>query len=179
MSKSIRVAFCGILTAFCTLLMFLTSLIPIGTYALPALAGVLLIAVVVELGVSWAWPVYLASSLLSLLVAGDKEAAMLYAVFFGYYPILKAIFERIKQRLLAYLLKFAVFNAAMILGYFLSIWVLGVPKDSFTLFGVSLPVVFLVLGNIVFLVYDYAVSTLVVTYYHRFHQIVSRWLRVK
>lgn len=179
MGKSIRVAFCGILTAFCTLLMFLTGLVPVGTYALPALAGVLLIVVVIELGTSWAWPVFIASSVLSLLVAGDKEAAMLYVIFFGYYPILKAVFEKIQKKLLAYLLKFAVFNVSMVLGFFLSIWVLGVPRDSFTLFGVYLPVLFLILGNFVFIVYDYAISTLVVTYYHRFHKIVSGWLRVK
>lgn len=83
MSKSIRVAFCGIMTAFCTLLMFLTGLVPVGTYALPALAGVLLIVVVIEMGTGWAWSVYAASSVLSLFIAGDKEAAMLYIVFSG------------------------------------------------------------------------------------------------
>lgn len=179
MSKSIRVAFCGILTAFCTLLMFLTALVPVGTYALPALAGVLLIVAVIELGTGWAWLVYIASSILSLLIAGDKEAAMLYVVFFGYYPILKAVFEKIQKKLLACLLKFGVFNASMVIGYFLSIRVLGVPEDSFTLFGVYLPAVFLILGNFVFILYDYAVSALVVTYFQRFHKIVNRWLRVK
>ncbi len=63
--------------------MFLTGLISIGTYALPAFSGILLIVVVIELGAGWAWPVYIASSILSLLIAGDKEAAMLFVVFFG------------------------------------------------------------------------------------------------
>lgn len=179
MSKSIRVAFCGILTAVCTLLMLLTGLIPIGTYALPALAGVLLVIPVIELGAGWAWPVYIASSVLSLLLAGDKEAAMLFIVFFGYYPILKAAFEKLHRKYLSYLLKLLVFNASMVTGYFLSIWVLGVPEDSFTVFGVYLPGVLLLAGNLVFFVYDYAISTLVVTYCQRFHKIVSKWLRVK
>lgn len=179
MSKSIHMAFCGVLTACCTLLMFLTGLIPVGTYALPALAGVLLILVVIELGAGWAWPVYIASSILSLLLAGDKEAAMLFVIFFGYYPILKAVFERLHRKYLSYLLKFAVFNVSMLIGYFLSIRVLGVPEDSFTVFGVYLPGVLLIAGNLVFFVYDYAISTLVVTYYKRFHKILSKWLRVK
>ena len=171
-------AFCGIITALCTLLMFLTGLIPIGTYALPALAGILMIPIVIEMGAAWAWPVYIASSLLSLLLAGDKEAAVLLVVFFGYYPILKSIFER-ARRVLSYLLKFAVFNGSMVLGYFLSIWVLGVPKDSFIVFGVNLPAAFLIAGNIVFILYDYAVSALVATYFQRFHKFVRRWLHVK
>ena len=179
MNKSIRVAFCGIITALCTVLMFLTGLISIGTYALPAFAGILLIVVVIEMGTGWAWPVYIAVSVLSVLLSGDKEAAMLFVLFFGYYPILKAVFEKIQKKYLAFVLKFAVFNSSMLACFFLSIKVLGVPEDSFTFFGVYLPWLFLVVGNFVFVIYDYAISTLVLAYYQRFHKIVSKWLRVK
>lgn len=157
--------------------MFLTGLISIGTYALPAFSGILLTVIVIEMGAGWAWPVYIASSALSLLIAADKEAAMLFVVFFGYYPILKAYFERIHHKFLSYLLKFLVFNAAMIFAFFLSIKLLGVPEDSFTVFGLYLPWVFLIVGNFVFAVYDYAISTLVVLYFQRFHKFVSKWLK--
>lgn len=155
--------------------MFLTGLISIGTYALPALSGVLLIAVVVEFGKSWAWPVYIAVSVLSLLLAGDKEAAMLFILFFGYYPILKSQIEKIHNRATVYLLKFAVFNVSMILGFFIGIQLLSVPKDSFTVAGIYLPWAFLLLGNFVFAVYDYALSLLVVSYFQRFHPYFSKW----
>ena len=177
MSKTIRLAFCGIITAFCTMTMFLTGLISIGTYALPAFSGILLIVIVIELGAGWAWPVYIASSVLSLLIAGDKEAAMLFVVFFGYYPILKAYLEKIRHKIVSWLLKFSVFNAAMVLAFFLSIRLLGVPEDSFTVFGIYLPWVFLLAGNLVFAVYDYAISTLVVLYFQRFHRFVVKWLK--
>ncbi len=179
MSKSIRVAFCGIITAFCTVLMFLTGLIPIATYALPALSGALLIVVVIELGTSWAWSVYIAASALCLLIAGDKEAAILFVLFFGYYPILKASIEKTRNRYLSYLLKFTVFNVSMIAVFLLSIKVLGVPQDSFTVFGVYLPWAFLIVGNFAFVLYDYSVSALVVMYCQRFHKLVSKWLKVK
>lgn len=159
------------------MMMFLTGLISIGTYALPAFSGILLIVVVIELGAGWAWPVYIASSILSLLIAGDKEAAMLFVVFFGYYPILKAYIERIRHKFVSYLLKFSVFNAAMVLAFFLSIRLLGVPEDSFTVFGIYLPWAFLIAGNLVFAVYDYAISTLVVLYFQRFHRFVGKWLK--
>ncbi|MCY1714212.1 hypothetical protein [Caproiciproducens galactitolivorans] len=175
MKKSFRLAFCGIITALCTVLMFLTGLISIGTYALPALSGVLLIAVVIEFGKSWAWPVYIAVSVLSLLLAGDKEAAMLFILFFGYYPILKSQIEKIHNRATVYLLKFAVFNVSMILGFFIGIQLLSVPKDSFTVRGIYLPWAFLLLGNFVFAVYDYALSLLVVSYFQRFHPYFSKW----
>ncbi len=180
MHRSMRVAFCGVLTALCVLLMFMTGLIPVGTYALPAFSGILLIAAVIELGASWAWPVYIASSALSLLIAADKEAVMLYILFFGYYPILKALIEKKDfPKFLSYLIKFTVFNVAMVLGYFISIWVLGVPQDSFVIFGVNLPMVFLILGNITFAVYDYAISTLVISYMKKIHKPISRWLHLK
>ena len=55
MSKSGKIALGGLLTALGVVLMFLTGLIPIGTYALPAIAGVLLIVAVIgnrgEMGV--------------------------------------------------------------------------------------------------------------------------------
>lgn len=138
-----------------------------------------MIVIVIEIGTAWAWPVYLASSILSYLLAGDKEAAMLFVIFFGYYPILKAIIEKHSKGFTAYFFKFALFNAAMVAGYFLSIYVLLVPRDSFVLFGVYLPAVFLVAGNAVFLIYDYALSTLVLAYYRRFHAAVSQMFRRK
>ena len=53
LSKSGKIALGGLLTALGVVLMFLTGLIPIGTYALPAIAGVLLIVAVIEIGAKW------------------------------------------------------------------------------------------------------------------------------
>lgn len=179
MNKSVRVAFCGILTALCAVLMFLTGLISIGTYALPALSGMLLVAAVVELGTAWAWPVYIAVSVLSLILAADKEAAVLYVLFFGYYPIIKALLEKTGKKYLILVLKFVIFNCSMIACYYLSIKVLGVPEESFTFRGIYLPWVFLVVGNIAFILYDYAISSIVVTYYQRCHPTIHRLFRLK
>ena len=90
MKKSKQVAAGGIAASLCLLLMFLTGLFPFATYALPAMAGTLLIVVVIELGRPTATMVYAAVSLLSLLITPDKEAALMFVVFFGYYPANKA-----------------------------------------------------------------------------------------
>ena len=42
-----KVAFCGIVAALSAVLMFLTGLVPVATLAIPAIAGCLLIPVVV------------------------------------------------------------------------------------------------------------------------------------
>lgn len=177
MNKSIRLAFCGIITALSTVLMFLTGIITIGTYTLPALSGLLLTVVVIEIGPTWAWSVYIATSVLSFFIAPDKEAALLFILFFGYYPIIKSFIEQIKNKYLSYLLKLVVFNISVIAAFYISIYLLGVPKDSFEIGGVYLPWILLGIGNITFVLYDFAFSNLIVMYFQRFHATVHKWLK--
>ena len=177
MSKSGKIALGGLLTALGVVLMFLTGLIPIGTYALPAIAGVLLIVAVIEIGAKWAWMVYAAVAVLSLLFAADKEAALLFVLFFGYYPVLKSFLERISNKVLSWISKFAVFNVAVVACFFLAVNFLQLPEDSFTVFGIYLPWVFLILGNAVFLIYDIALSGLVATYVEKLHHRVTKTLK--
>lgn len=177
MSKSGKIALGGLLTALGVVLMFLTGLIPIGTYALPAIAGVLLIVAVIEIGAKWAWMIYAAVAVLSLLFAADKEAALLFVLFFGYYPVLKSFLERISDKVLSWISKFAVFNVAVVACFFLAVNFLQLPEDSFTVFGIYLPWVFLILGNAVFLIYDIALSGLVATYVEKLHHRVTKTLK--
>ena len=132
---------------------------------------------VIEIGAKWAWMIYGAVSVLALLFAPDKEAAILFVLFFGYYPVLKSHIERISQKIISWVIKFAVFNAAMIAGFLLAVFVLQIPEDSFTIFGIYLPWVFLILGNIVFFIYDVALSGLVATYVERIHHKVAKLLK--
>lgn len=177
MSKSGKIALGGLLTALGVVLMFLTGLIPIGTYALPAIAGVLLIVAVIEIGAKWAWMIYAAVAVLSLLFAADKEAALLFVLFFGYYPVLKSFLERISNKVLSWISKFAVFNVAVVACFFLAVNFLQLPEDSFTVFDIYLPWVFLILGNAVFLIYDIALSGLVATYVEKLHHRVTKTLK--
>ena len=177
MSKSGKIALGGLLTALGVVLMFLTGLIPIGTYALPAIAGVLLIVAVIEIGAKWAWMIYAAVAVLSLLFAADKEAALLFVLFFGYYPVLKSFLERISNKVLSWISKFAVFNVAVVACFFLAVNFLQLPEDSFTVFGIYLPWVFLILGNAVFLIYDIALSVFVATYVEKLHNRVTKTLK--
>ena len=79
-------------------------------------------------------------------------------IFFGYYPILKALIERLKNKIVQWVLKYAVFNAAIVSAYFIAIYLLSIPADSLSLFGVSLPWVFSIAGNVIFFIYDIAIA---------------------
>ena len=179
MNHSGKVALGGIITAICTTLMFLTGLIPIGTYALPAIAGVTLMVIVIELNPRWAWMVYIAVSVLSALLAADKEAVVLFIIFFGYYHILKYHIEHIRRKTIQMLLKLFSFNIAMIIGFFIAIKFLGIPEDSFVIFGISIPWVFLLFGNVVFLMYDYSLTGLVSLYMTQIHFSIKKLLHLK
>ena len=170
MRTSFKVSLGGVIAALGLVLMFLTSLIPVGTYAFPAFAGMLLAVIVIEIGYGYAFAVYAACALLSFLLITDKEAALLYAIFLGYYPIIKSLIERLRNRIIQYVIKLIVFNTTMVGAYFIAIELLSIPQESFSIMGVSLPWLFLVIGNAAFLLYDLCVTRLVTIYMIQWHK---------
>ncbi len=162
---TLRIAVCSIISALCVVLMMITTLIPIGTYALPCFAGILIIAVVIEYGIKWALGVFAVVALLSVFLAGDKEAVLYFIALFGYYPILKAFLEsKLKSKLVQYLIKLAIFNIAAVGSFYIATLILSISLEEFTLFGVYVPWVFLIVGNIFFVIYDLAISVFVTAY---------------
>ncbi len=163
-----RIALCAMIAALETVMMLLTGLVRIGTFALPCFAGMLTVAVVIEYRCKWAFAVYAVTALLSFFLSGDKEAVIFFIALFGYYPILKNILEQhIRSRVILYLLKFAVFNAAAVASFFAASLLLSVPAEEYSLFGVYIPYVFLAVGNVFFLLYDLTVTVFVRFYAQR------------
>lgn len=56
--NSTKTAIGGIIAALSIVLMLLTSAIPTLTYAIPAIAGLLLVIIVIEVNKKWAFGVY-------------------------------------------------------------------------------------------------------------------------
>ena len=164
MKKSAKTAIGGIVAALSVVLMFLTSVIPSMTYALPAAAGILLSVIVIEIDKKWAMGVFGAVGLLSILLIADKEAAVMYIMFFGYYPVLKAVLEDKLPVLLSWILKFAVFNASMIVAFLITVYVFNIPFDEMEKYGVKAAFLLLAAGNAVFLIYDFALTNLIKLY---------------
>lgn len=169
MRQSSKIALGGIVAALSVVLMMMTF-IPSMTFVLPAAAGVLLMLMVIEVNKSWAFMVFVAVSLISVFVVPDRMAAVMYILFFGYYPVLKALMESKLPRVLEVILKFAVFNAAIIAAYYLLTFVMGTPVLEFDFWAerglpvVALVAIVLVIANAVFFVYDLALSKLVEAY---------------
>lgn len=179
MKHSTKIAVSGVVAALGVLLMLFQGLVPVASIAIPALAGCLLIPVVAVAGVPWAFGAYGATAALVLLLAPDREAALIYTLFFGYYPALFALLGRIPKKPLRYLLKFLVFNCAAVGEALLALYLLHIPLETISFLGRYTPVVLLLLANVVFLVYDYALDGLIAFYFRRLHPRLTKILQGK
>lgn len=173
MNETLKLAFSSIIAALSVALLFLTSVIPVGTYAAPCIVGMLLCFVVIEAGYPAAFSVYAVVSVLSFLLSGDKEAVLYYAAFFGLYPILKGLVERIGKVWLQYIVKYCIFNVLMVIAFYISISVLMIPKESFEVFGVYLPWAFLLAGNLIFILYDLSVTRIIMLYVEKWRKLLK------
>lgn len=177
MKRSARLAFSGVLCAL-SLVCLLLTFFPFATYALPALAGVFLMPLVVECGKITALSAYAAVSALALLVVPDMEAKALFIAFFGYYPVLKAAAESLRSRLAEWFIKLLVFNAAVVGAYTLlasigfSLQEFAVPQLPLSLTAVLL--LFLAAGNVVFILYDIGLTRFLPLYFQRLQPLFRR-----
>jgi len=168
MTKTKSLALSGVFAGLTLALMWTGSFIPSMDYALPAMAGALTLLLVLELNPLWALGVYAAAAALSLLLLPVKGVALLYAMFFGYYPILKTLLEGKCLKWLAWICKFAAFNAAVVSSYVLATKVFNIDLDDFgETFGRYAKIVMLAVGNASFFLYDYMVLSVFAVLYRR------------
>lgn len=159
MRESSKAALGGIISALAVVVMLVTYLSPFLVYTAPAFAGILLLVIVNELGYRWAFGTYVSISILSVFFIADKEAAVYFTMFFGYYPILKLLLEqRLHKKPVRALLKFLIFNASIAASIAVCIFVFHIPFDVFSKGGYIVTVVFWVLLNFFLLVHDYFVA---------------------
>ncbi len=164
--KCYRVALGGVVSSLCILAMFFTGIAPFLYITLPMISGALITIIVFEVNTSWAMLTYITVSLLSIFVTFDKEAALIFILFFGHYPILKLKIEKIPIIILKILIKILVFNICIVIDYQLTIYLLGISDftDDFAAFGKYGIYILWALANLIFIMYDYALSTCVVIY---------------
>lgn len=172
MKKTVKIAFCGMMAALSVAIMLL-AYFPYFTYAVPALAGFLIIVVYVEAGAKWAFSVYAVTAALCFIFA-EPEAKFMYILVLGYYPLLKVYIERIKLRVVQYILKLAVFNAAVAIIYGVLAAITGISLDGVDKYGIYGIVGMALLANVTFLLYDTVLVRAAGLYMKRLHGTVRR-----
>ena len=153
--RSRRLALCGVLAALSVVFLSMGALLPMATFCCPILAMLCILPVLEEYGGKTALLFYAAVSLLAILLAPDKEVALLY-VFLGWYPTLRPRIDRaLPGRLLPALIKLILFAAAVSAMYTLAIFVLGMGylAEEFA-GGQILLLITALLGCVVWLLFD-------------------------
>lgn len=165
MRESSKAALGGIISALSVIIMLITYLSPLLVYTAPPFAGLLLIIIVNELNKKWAFGTYISVSLLSLFLIADKESAVFYTFFFGYYPVLHIIFEeKIKSRLLKSVIKLIIFNTSILSAVIVCQYIFNISYDDFNELGKYSYVIFIVLINFLLLFYDILLKKMQILY---------------
>ena len=164
--RASRTALSGLLAAVSVVLLMMGSLIPAALYACPILAMAALLPLREEFGLGTALTTYAAVSVLALLMAPDKELALLY-VFFGWYVPLQPTLDKLRPRPLRGAVKLALANLAMLALYSLLIFVFQLQSVLEELEGMNTLLLTLLLlsANCLFVLTDILL-----------HQLARKWV---
>ncbi len=156
-NKTKNTAVCGLMTALSVVFMMLTTLIPVFMYVIPIVTGLLVLFTADVANKKWGTGVYFSTAFLSLLLITDKEAALTYTLFFGYYPLIRDVIEKM-PRLLSWILKFLIFNLSAVGIGVIGFYVFGVSGDEYNEFGKYTIPILLVMANVAFILYDFCLT---------------------
>ena len=157
MKASKKIAFSSILAAISVIMMLIGSFFGSLDLTAAAIASFCVIIAVIEMGCKSAVIIYAVSSALALIVLPSKMPAVYFAVFLGYFPIIKSISERFSSAV-SYAIKFATYFVAYAA---LSVIVITFFPEA-ELRKYLMVVCFL--GAIVLFVYDIALTRIIASY---------------
>lgn len=159
MNKTKRIALLAMLSALGVVILYIGSLISVMDISMAVLVSLLGVIAVIEYGKGSAFLTFAVTSVLALILLPQKSPALMYVLFFGYYPILKEQFEK-QKKLVSWVLKEVVFNVALV------IIVIALHKIAFVGADIPLPLylIGIALCELVFPLYDVALTRLISFY---------------
>ena len=158
MKKSKKIALCAIMSALSVLVLFAGAVIDVLSMTAAAIASLLVVLIMIEVGNPYPWLVWGVTSALSMILLPNKFPAIMYFVLCGIYPILKEQFERLHY-VVSWVLKLSVFNIALLAMITATKYIFYL-NDSELDFTV--PVI--VIGNLALILYDIAMSKIITLY---------------
>ena len=175
MRESSKAALGGMIAALSVVIMLITYLSPIFVYTAPPFAGLLLIVILEELNMKWAFGTYAAIGLLSLFMIADKEAAVFFVFFFGYYPMIRAYFRtRVHHKGVLFLIGWVIFNVACAAAIAICAFVFHIDYGDFYEGGKLMLALSVVMMNVLFVVYDFLLDRLHMVYRSRLKRKIQK-----
>ena len=157
------ISYGGILTALILLFVILSAWSPTADLALFSLTSLCMAIAVIELGIARSLVVWLAASLLGLAYPG-LQLVWPFFIFFGTYPLVRAVIDTKWSRSKAFMLRHGV--GLMMLAAGIVLFLRPSIRDITDRIGVWLWLLIPPAVVILMLVYDYAL-TLLIQLYHR------------
>lgn len=153
-----KIARLALMAALGVVFLLLANILPAGRLALLAVSSFPVCVALLMYGRGWALGVYALVSLLGMLLF-PGTAAIAFLFFFGYYPILKSMLERIHSNALVWLLKYVLYFVVFAIYCILaSQMVMAGESDTAPLYLLAIG------GAAAFFVYDRAYSILIQFY---------------
>jgi hypothetical protein len=149
-----KMASCSMMAALCVVLMLLGAILELGMYACPLLAGLCFIPIGMRYGRKYHNMLYVATSLLCLLLVPNVEENLMFIALFGWYPIARPGLQKL-PKLLRWPVKLLVFNAAVVAVEYLVMTVLAPEVMEQTFLWILLA-----LGNVTLILYDIMIPRL-------------------
>lgn len=175
MKKAKQIAFCGILAALSIVIMFLGSVIWIFTYIAPLLCSLIMLIIKNSTGRGYAFSTFAAVGIVSIIFQPDKECALTYIFFFGYYTIIKENLEKIKPWICSLAVKLLIFNGGIVLSQLILLYVFHIPLDNFLgKWGIA---ILLVLANLIFFLYEKMLGAISLIYDRKYRKKMERLLK--
>ncbi len=165
-----RLSLCAMLVALGCALLYVGALLDVLDLSVAAAVSFLSLFAVRELPRRDGWLVYAATALLSLLLLPVKTPAVLYALFGGWYPLVRPWLARL-PRVASLLLKLLLFNAALTLYLFLSVKLLGMEAEALWVL-----IVLYAVGNPAFVLYDILLARCLALYELRLRPRIEQYL---
>ena len=150
MNSSKRIAECGMMAALCVVIMLVGAWLGIGLYASPMFAGLFLIPPGRKYGRKYHLTLWLAVSVISLILVPEIEQNLMFLCFFGCYPIIQPYFHKIQRKWLRVAAKLLYFNIVILAVEGLVMYVLA--PESMT---AAVMIAFMVMFNFTFICYDF------------------------
>lgn len=166
MKQTQKITFGGMMAALGVVLLMLASILPLFVFAVPAIAGLLLVPVCIECSPKWGFGVYAVTAVLALLLVPDREAAFFYVGLFGHYPVLKTVLERIRQKSMRAAAKGAVFLVSAALCLLATALVFGLDYllTEYLLFGAAGAAVLGLIALVALYLYDTVIGRIAILY---------------
>ncbi len=165
--KSKKIALCAVFSALGVVLLYMGAIIEVLDLSAAAIASMLCVIVISEIGGAYPWLLYAVTSILSLLLLPNKFGALIYTFMAGYYPMLKAKIEQLPSKGLRLVLKIAFFNLSMTV-------IIAAAKFAFALPGLTKGYIIALyaIGNVTFIVFDIALSMLIRAYFVKYRKML-------